>query len=158
MMVSLPYIAAAVGVVLGGLASDAILKNTGSANWARKLPIVSGMLLASTIILANWVPVSNNTLVIAVMSIAFFGQGMTNLGWTVVSDIAPKKLIGLTGGLFNFTTNLAGIITPVVVGAMYQRTGSFVVPLAYIAVVAGIGALAYSVVIGDIHRLEIEAE
>jgi ACS family D-galactonate transporter-like MFS transporter len=158
MMVSLPYIAAAVGVVLGGLASDAILKNTGSANWARKLPIVSGMLLASTIILANWVPVSNNTLVIAVMSIAFFGQGMTNLGWTVVSDIAPKKLIGLTGGLFNFTTNLAGIITPIVVGAMYQRTGSFVVPLAYIAVVAVIGALAYSVVIGDIHRLEIEAE
>lgn len=158
MMVSLPYIAAAVGVVLGGLASDAILKNTGSANWARKLPIVSGMLLASTIILANWVPVSNNTLVIAVMSIAFFGQGMTNLGWTVVSDIAPKKLIGLTGGLFNFTTNLAGIITPIVVGAMYQRTGSFVVPLAYVAVVAVIGALAYSVVIGDIHRLEIEAE
>jgi ACS family D-galactonate transporter-like MFS transporter len=92
------------------------------------------------------------------MSIAFFGQGMTNLGWTVVSDIAPKKLIGLTGGLFNFTTNLAGIITPIVVGAMYQRTGSFVVPLAYIAVVAVIGALAYSVVIGDIHRLEIEAE
>jgi ACS family D-galactonate transporter-like MFS transporter len=158
MMVSLPYIAAAVGVVLGGLASDAILKNTGSANWARKLPIVSGMLLASTIVLANWVPVSNNTLVIAVMSIAFFGQGMTNLGWTVVSDIAPKKLIGLTGGLFNFTTNLAGIITPIVVGAMYQRTGSFVVPLAYVAVVAVIGALAYSVVIGDIHRLEIEAE
>jgi ACS family D-galactonate transporter-like MFS transporter len=158
MMVSLPYIAAAVGVVLGGLASDAILKRTGSANWARKLPIVSGMLLASLIVLANWVPVGSNVVVIAIMSIAFFGQGMTNLGWTVVSDIAPKKLIGLTGGLFNFTTNLAGIITPIVVGAMYQRTGSFVVPLAYIAVVAIVGALAYSVVIGDIHRLEIDTE
>ena len=158
MMVSLPYIAAAVGVVLGGLASDAILTRTGSANWARKLPIVSGMLLAATIILANWVPADNNAVVIVIMSIAFFGQGMTNLGWTVVSDIAPKKLIGLTGGLFNFTTNLAGIVTPIVVGAMYQRTGSFFVPLAYIAVVAIVGALAYSVVIGDIHRLEIETE
>jgi ACS family D-galactonate transporter-like MFS transporter len=155
MMVALPYIAAAVGVVLGGLVSDAILKKTGSANWARKLPIVSGLLLASTIILANWVPADNNGLVIAVMSLAFFGQGMTNLGWTVVSDIAPKKLIGLTGGLFNFTTNLAGIITPIVIGATFQATGSFFGPLAYVAVVAVIGALAYSVVIGDIHRLEI---
>jgi ACS family D-galactonate transporter-like MFS transporter len=156
MMVSLPYIAAAVGVVLGGVLSDAILERTGSANWARKLPIVSGLILASTIILANWVPAGENGLVIAIMSLAFFGQGMTNLGWTVVSDIAPKKLIGLTGGLFNFTTNLAGIVTPLVVGAAFQATGSFFGPLAYIAVVAILGALAYSVVIGDIHRLEID--
>jgi len=158
LMVSLPYIASATGVVLGGMVSDSILKRSGSANMARKLPIVSGMLLASTIVLANWVPADDNALVIAVMSLAFFGQGMTNLGWTVVSDIAPKKLIGLTGGLFNFTTNLAGIITPIVVGAMYQRTGSFMVPLAYIAFVAIVGALAYSVVIGDIHRLDIDTE
>jgi len=158
MMVSLPYIAAAVGVVLGGLVSDSILKRTGSANVARKLPIVSGMLLASTIILANWVPADNNALVIVIMSIAFFGQGMTNLGWTVVSDIAPKKLIGLTGGLFNFTTNLAGIITPIVIGATFQATGSFFGPLAYFAVVAIVGALAYSVIIGDIHRLDIATE
>jgi ACS family D-galactonate transporter-like MFS transporter len=157
-MVSLPYLAAAVGVVLGGLVSDAILTRTGSANWARKLPIVSGLLLASTIVLANWVPANDNALVIAIMSVAFFGQGMTNLGWTVVSDIAPKKLIGLTGGLFNFTTNLAGIITPIVIGATFQATGSFFGPLAYIAVAAIVGALAYSVVIGDIHRLAIEAE
>ena len=157
-MTSVPYIAAATGVVLGGFVSDTILKRTGSANIARKLPIVSGMLLASCIILANYVPSHQNGLVIAIMSVAFFGQGMTNLGWTVVSDIAPKKLIGLTGGLFNFTTNLAGIITPIVIGATFQATGTFVGPLVYIAVVALVGAFAYSVVIGDIHRLEIDTE
>ena len=70
------------------------------------------------------------------MSIAFFGQGMTNLGWTVISDIAPKKLIGLTSGIFNFSANLAGIVTPLVIGIAFQMTGSFVGPLAYIAVVA----------------------
>src|SRR5207247_8963345 len=100
----------------------------------------------------------NNALVIAIMSLAFFGQGMTNLGWTVVSDIAPKKLIGLTGGLFNFTTNLAGIITPIVIGATFQATGPFVGPLIHIAVVARVGAFAYSVIIGDIHRLEIATD
>ena len=158
LMTSLPYIGASIGVLAGGLLSDTLLKRTGSANLARKLPIVGGMLLASTIVLANFVPAENNAIVILIMSIAFFGQGMTNLGWTVVSDIAPKKLIGLTSGIFNFSANLAGIITPLVIGYAFQWTGSFVGPLAYIAVVALIGAFSYSVVLGDIHRLEVETE
>ncbi len=157
-MTALPFVGASAGVLLGGLLSDIILKKTGSANLSRKLPIVSGMLLASTIIAANYVPADNNALVILVMSIAFFGQGMTNLGWTVVSDVAPKKLIGLTAGIFNFSANLAGIVTPLVIGFTFGKTGSFVGPLAYIAVVALIGALSYSVLLGDIHRLDVDTD
>ena len=136
--------------------SDRILKRTGSANLARKLPIVGGMLLASTIVIANFVPAGSDALVIAIMSLAFFGQGMTNLGWTVISDVAPKELIGLTAGIFNFSANLAGIVTPLVIGYAYQSTGSFVGPLVYIGVVALIGAFSYSVILGDIHRLTVE--
>jgi ACS family D-galactonate transporter-like MFS transporter len=154
-MTSLPYIGASIGVLIGGLMSDTILKRTGSPNLARKLPIVSGMLLASTIVAANYVPSGNNAAVILIMSIAFFGQGMTNLGWTVISDVAPKKLIGLTSGIFNFSANLAGIVTPVVIGFAFGMTGSFVGPLIYIALVALVGAFAYSVVVGDIHRLDL---
>jgi MFS transporter, ACS family, D-galactonate transporter len=152
---SLPYIAASIGVLCGGFLSDYLLTRTGSANVARKLPIVSGMFLASTIVAANYVPASGNSTVIAILCVAFFGQGMTNLGWTVIADIAPKPLIGLTGGIFNLSANLAGIVTPIVVGVFFGMTGSFVAPLAYIAVVALIGAFSYSVVLGDIHRLDV---
>ena len=155
LMTSLPYIGASAGVLVGGQISDTILKRTGSANLSRKLPIVGGMLLASTIVAANYVPAGSDGLVILIMSIAFFGQGMTNLGWTVVSDIAPKKLIGLTSGIFNFSANMAGIITPLIIGITFELTGSFVGPLIYIGVVALIGAFAYSVILGDIHRLDI---
>ncbi|MGH9386292.1 MAG: MFS transporter [Vicinamibacterales bacterium] len=151
---ALPYIGASVGVLVGGQLSDRLLERTGSANLARKLPIVGGLLLASTIVAANYVPVGSNTTVIAIMSIAFFGQGMTNLGWTVISDVAPKKLIGLTAGIFNFSANMAGIVTPLVIGFAYQATGSFYGPLLYIAIVALVGAVSYSVILGDIHRLE----
>jgi ACS family D-galactonate transporter-like MFS transporter len=154
-MASVPYIAASVGVLVGGFVSDALLKRTGSANLARKLPIVSGLVLASTIIAANYVPDGQNALVIAILSVAFFGQGMSNLGWTVISDVAPKQVIGLTGGIFNFSTNLAGIVTPLVIGIAFGMTGSFVGPLIYIGVVALIGAFSYTVILGDIHRLEI---
>jgi ACS family D-galactonate transporter-like MFS transporter len=153
---SVPYIAASAGVLTGGLVSDLLLKKSGSANLARKLPIVTGMFLASTIVAANYVPVSDNVTVIAILSLAFFGQGMTNIGWTVISDIAPKKVIGLTGGIFNFSANLAGIVTPIVIGVFYEKTGTFVGPLIYIAVVALFGAFAYSVILGDIHRLDID--
>jgi ACS family D-galactonate transporter-like MFS transporter len=157
-MTSLPYIGASIGVLAGGLLSDRLLKKTGSPNLARKLPIVGGMLLASTIVAANYVPTGHDGLVILIMSIAFFGQGMTNLGWTVISDVAPKRLIGLTSGIFNFSANLAGIVTPLVIGVAFQLTGSFVGPLIYIGVVALIGAFSYSVILGDIHRLDAETE
>jgi ACS family D-galactonate transporter-like MFS transporter len=150
----MPYIAATVGVLVGGVISDALIRLTGSASIGRKVPIVSGLLLASTIVLANYV--GSNQLVILVMSIAFFGQGMVNLGWTLISDVAPKPLMGLTGGVFNFCANLAGIITPLVVGFILQATGSFYGALAYIAVLGLIGAAAYIFIVGDVHRVALE--
>ena len=117
----LPFLAAAIGVLVGGWVSDKLLKTTGSANIARKGPIIFGLLLASLIVTANWM--DSNTAVIAVLSIAFFGQGMVGLGWTLISDIAPKQLMGLTGGIFNFAANLAGIITPIVIGFIVSRHG-----------------------------------
>jgi ACS family D-galactonate transporter-like MFS transporter len=149
----LPFIAASAGVVTGGVISDLIIKRTGSANLGRKLPILTGLLLASTIVLANFV--DSNELVIAILSLAFFGQGMVNLGWTLITDVAPKNLIGLTGGVFNLCANLAGIMTPLVIGFIVARTDSFFYALAYIAVIAAIGALSYIFVIGDVKRVEI---
>lgn len=150
----LPFIAASIGVALGGVLSDMLLKKTGSANIGRKLPVVGGLLLASTIVTANFV--DNNVLVIAIMSVAFFGQGMCNLGWTLITDVAPKNFIGLTGGVFNLCANLAGIITPLVIGLIVAKTGSFVWALAFIGTIALLGALSYIFVIGDVKRVEME--
>jgi len=151
-----PYIAASVGVLVGGQVSDLLLQKTGSANIGRKLPIISGLLLTSTIVLANFV--DNNVTVIAIMSVAFFGQGMVNLGWTLITDVAPKQLIGLTGGIFNLCANIAGILTPMVIGFVVGATGSFFGGLAYIAVVALIGVFSYVFIVGDVHRIELTDE
>jgi MFS transporter, ACS family, D-galactonate transporter len=149
----LPFVAATIGVVTGGVLSDFLLRWTGSANIARKLPIVGGLLLASTIVAANFA--KHDSTVIAVMSVAFFGQGMCNLGWTLISDVAPKQFIGLTGGIFNLCANLAGIVTPLVVGAIVQATGSFEWALAFIAILAVGGTLSYIFVLGDVRRVEM---
>ncbi len=150
----LPFLAAACGVMLGGWGSDALLRRTGSLNLARKLPLIAGLFGASSIVLANYV--DGDALVIAILSFAFFCQGMTGLGWAVISDMAPKELIGLTGGIFNFASNLAGVITPIVVGAIIGATGSFFYALAYVGVVALLGAFSYIFILGDVKRIELD--
>jgi len=149
----MPFLAAAVGVMFGGWVSDLLLKRTGSANIARKLPIIVGLLGASTIISANFV--NSDAMVITILSIAFFGQGMVGLGWTLISDIAPKNLMGLTGGIFNFCANLAGIVTPLVIGVIVAKTGSFFYALAYVGAAALVGALSYVFIVGDVRRVEL---
>lgn len=149
----MPFLAAAFGIMLGGWLSDRLLRATGSANLARKLPIIAGLLLASAIIGANYV--DSDIAVIAILSVAFFGQGMVGLGWTLISDVAPKKLMGLTGGLFNFFGNMAGIITPLVIGFIISATGSFFYALIYIGAAALLGVLSYVFILGDIHRIEL---
>jgi ACS family D-galactonate transporter-like MFS transporter len=152
----LPFIAATVGVVSGGVLSDFLLRTTASANIGRKLPIVAGLLLASSIVSANFI--HQDSWVIAVMSVAFFGQGMCNLGWTLITDVAPKRLIGLTTGVFNLCTNCAGIVTPLVVGFIVKATGSFAWALAFIAALALGGVLSYVFVVGDVRRVEMPGE
>ena len=151
--VALPYVSASVGVLLGGAVSDWLVRRTGSATIGRKAPIIAGLLLISTILSANFI--EDNGLLILVMSIAAFGQGICNLGWTLISDVAPKAQIGLTSGIFNLCANLAGIVTPIVIGLAVQATGSFHGALVYVGIVALLGACSYIFLLGDVRRLEL---
>src|ERR1051325_3881626 len=132
--VSFPFMASAVGGLVGGAVADQIIKRGGSVSFARKLPVAAGLILASSLVLANWVPDGRDSLVIAIMSVAFFGQGMTNLGWTVLTDLAPKNMVGLAGGFFNMITNFAGILTPQIAGIILQYTGSYFYSLIYVGI------------------------
>ena len=91
-------------------------------------------------------------LVIAFMSLAFFGNGMASIGWSLISSVAPKRLIGLTGGTFNGISNLSGILTPIIIGTL-AANGNFAPGLVYVSSVALIGACCYIFVIGKVERV-----
>lgn len=69
LVASIPALCGFAGGVLGGVFSDYLIKR-GLSLTARKLPIVLGMLLASTIILCNYT--NNTTLVVMLMALAFW--------------------------------------------------------------------------------------
>ncbi|MHC8380642.1 MFS transporter [Pseudomonas sp. LB3P14] len=152
---AIPALCGLVGGVSSGFISDRLLKKTGSLSLARKTPITIGLLLSSSIVLCNYA--DSAWLVVALMSVAFFGKGFGSLGWTIVADTAPKELIGTTGGVFNAFGNTAGIITPVVIGYILQSTGSFDAALLYVGAHGLLAVASYWLIVGKIKRFELNS-
>lgn len=149
----LPALCGFGGGILGGVISDRLLRSGRSLTFARKLPIVVGMALAMTMIGCNYV--NTSFAVMLLMSIAFFGKGFGALGWTVISDTSPKGLIGVNGGLFNLIGNLAGVTTPIIIGFIVARTGSFRYALVFVGATALLAIIAYLPLVGEIKRVEM---
>ncbi|WP_250437325.1 MFS transporter [Caballeronia sp. ATUFL_F2_KS9A] len=156
MVAALPAVAGCVGGLVGGLWSDWMLKRGFSLTASRKTPIICGLVLSSTIVVANYV--HSTTIVILVMSIAFFAKGVGNLGWCIVGDVSPKRAMGISGGIFNLCGNLASIVTPLAIGWMIKSTGSFEVALTYIGALSLLGACSYLLIVGKLQRLETDDE
>ncbi|WP_413740286.1 MFS transporter [Sodalis sp. RH14] len=146
---SFPYLMAMAGVLCGGTLSDMLLKKGASRTLARKLPVMSGLCLTMVICLVNYFE-DQPLIAIAILSIAFFANAFSNLGWVVWSDVIPRNFLGTMGGCLNICGNLSGIISPIVIGVILQRTNNFKYAMWYIAAVALAGLLAYTFLVGKI--------
>ncbi|HMD59967.1 MAG TPA: MFS transporter, partial [Opitutaceae bacterium] len=147
---SLPFLAAVCGVVSGGLFSDLLVRRGVSASVARKAPVIAGMILSASVVGANYV--SDPRAVMLFLTVAFFGNGFASITWVLVSLMAPRRLLGLTGGVFNFIGNLAAMIVPLVIGIIVKY-GGFAPALAFVAALTLGGALSYILLVGRVERI-----
>ena len=150
---SLPAVCGFSGGVLGGVISDWLLRRGNSLTFSRKLPIVCGLLLSTTMVFCNYVDAE--WMVVGFMTLAFFGKGIGALGWAVISDTAPRQIAGVSGGLFNMFGNISSITTPIVIGYIIQTTGSFNGALVFVGANALVAMLSYLVIVGPIRRMEL---
>lgn len=67
--------------------------------------------------------------------------------------LAPARLLGLTGGVFNFVGNLSSICVPIVIGLLIEGD-DFAPAITYIALMALIGALSYGLLVGKVERIQ----
>lgn len=148
---ALPAVCGFVGGVLGGIISDFLLRRGRSLTFSRKAPIVTGMLLSTSMIACNYV--DSASVVVGIMAFAFFGKGLGALGWAVVADTSPKEIAGLSGALFNTFGNVAAITTPIVIGYIVAGSGSFSGALVFVAANAIVAVVSYLFIVGEIKRV-----
>lgn len=150
-LASVPFLAACAGLLLSGFVSDRLAKQGKSVSFARKAPIIFGLLLSVSIVGANYT--NDTTMIIFFLALAFFGAGMALISWVFVSILSPTHLIGLTGGVFNFMGNLASIVVPIAIGYL-AKGGDFRPALAFIGILGFIGACSYIFIVGKIERIK----
>ena len=83
------------------------------------------------------------------------GMGMSGAGvFAFCQTLAGPQAAGRWAGLQNGFANLAGILSPAVAGFLADRTGHFTMPLIITAVLASIGALGWTVVVGTLREVD----
>ena len=147
---SIPFLAGFAGVLVSGFFSDALLRQGLSLGASRKIPVLTGIALSVLIIGAQFV--ESPEMIIMFLAIAFFGTGMASITWSYVSALAPERLIGLTGGVFNLFGGLSSVIIPIAIGYLVQG-GSFAPALALCSGLAVVAALSYIFLVGRMERV-----
>ncbi|PZP35161.1 MAG: MFS transporter [Roseateles depolymerans] len=150
---SLPFLGATLGILSAGFLSDLCIRRGMSMSLARKAPLIIGTLLGASIVAVNFV--ESNEGVIAILTIAFFAQGVGSSSWAAVSEIAPCQYIGLTSSITSLAANIAGVTTPLMIGYIIHATGQFFWALNLIGLICLVGALSYSLLLGKLHRIEL---
>jgi nitrate/nitrite transporter NarK len=146
LLTSLVLVGGVVGDTLGGFASDRILRRTLNPAFARRTLLLIGFIgsLLCLIPLAFTPPLD-----VAVVSLAcsFFFLELTNAQlWAIPMDVAPTWS-GVASGMMNTGFAVAGILSPIVVGAIVDATGGF--PVAF---GISIGILLAAAVIAAVMR------
>ncbi|MGN6326228.1 MFS transporter [Pseudolysinimonas sp.] len=127
LLTSLVLVGGVVGDTLGGVLSDAILKRTGDARLARRTLLLVGF-IGSAVFMAPLVFTPSLTTAVVCLAISFFFLELTNAQlWSIPMDVAPTWS-GTASGMMNTGFGVAGILSPIVVGALVDATGGFAFP------------------------------
>jgi len=140
---SIPFFAGILGVLVGGMLSDRLVRRGVRAITARKVPIVTGAALAACFVAP--IPFVDSTpLAIGLLAMGYFCSQMPQGAlWTLASDIAPKSQVASLGAIQNFGGFLGAAMAPIVTGIILDTTGKFTNVFLLGAGLLMLGALSY---------------
>jgi ACS family hexuronate transporter-like MFS transporter len=119
------YLVADVGSIGGGWLSSHLIKRGWSTNAARKTAMLVCALAVVPMLAAA--QVKSLWMAVALVSIAAAAhQGWSANLFTLVSDMFPKRAVGSVVGIGGMAGSVGGMLIALVVGAILQKTGSYV--------------------------------
>src|SRR5438132_7009038 len=117
---ALPLAAGAVACILGGSASDWLIRRTGNRTWGRRSVGAFGLALAALAFLsANWV--TETWLLGLLLTVAFFGNDLRiGPAWASCADIG-ERYAGTLSGTMNMIGAFAGAAGTALAGYLLRR-------------------------------------
>jgi len=139
---SLPLWAGVVGDTVGGLATDWLLKISGSTKLARRLVAIVGMLGCAACIVPAALTEDAYTAVYCLTGAMFFLECTIGPSWSVPMDVGGKYS-GTVSGMMNMAGNIGGALSPLVFGVLVQY-GSWQAPFIVAASLLVIGSAVWA--------------
>lgn len=138
----IPWMVGFLGLASGGFVCDYIYRRTGRALFARKLVLVTSLIIAAICVALAGV-VTRVESVVALMAITVFFMYLTaSTYWAIILDTVEPRRVGGVSGFVHMIANCAGIVAPTMTGYLVQWSGSFTSAFVLTGVIAVAGALS----------------
>ena len=142
LLASLPLWAGVIGDTAGGLATDYLLRRTGSAKIARRTVAITGLLGCAVFITPAALTEDAMTAVICLTISMFFLECTIGPSWAVPMDTGGKYS-GTVSGMMNMAGNFGGAISPIVFGYLAQG-GNWAAPFIVAAALLVAGSCVWA--------------
>jgi sugar phosphate permease len=142
LLASLPLWAGVIGDTVGGLATDYLLKRTGSAKIGRRVVAVTGLLGCAVFIVPAALTEDAYVAVWCLTASMFFLECTIGPSWAVPMDTGGKYS-GTVSGMMNMAGNIGGALSPIVFGVLVQ-IGNWQAPFIVAAALLVIGSAVWA--------------
>lgn len=130
---ALPFAAGFIGILAAGYISDRTRKP--------RLVLVS-VLLGNALFMLLTATAGNATMaVVFLTATGFFLPAIHGPFWSLPMDLLPSRVIGASSGFLNTGGQIAGIASPVIIGALIELTGHYEAGFTFMAFSAAVSAL-----------------
>lgn len=119
-----------VGEITGGFLADHLKMRGVAANTVmRSILGVSGAL--TTLSVFGLSQVASPVSAVVLLSSTLFFLRWGGLYWSIPATLTDRQRAGILGGMMNLFGNIMGILVPIVVGVIVQKTGSYFLALMF---------------------------
>jgi ACS family D-galactonate transporter-like MFS transporter len=148
-------IGAASGMIVGGWLVDRLIRLGWNADRVRRTVLIGGTTLGLGIFGAAYARTATEALIW--ISISLGGLSAASpVGWSIPSLIGPRGSVGTLGGIMNFSSQISGIVAPIVTGYLVTARHSFTWAFGVCAIYLLIGISAYIFLLGRIEPVPSE--
>jgi ACS family D-galactonate transporter-like MFS transporter len=148
------FFALAISVTASGWGADRWIASSGNPTLVLKTFCGAGLAIASISFVVVFL-VADHTVAMAILIFSCMALGMCSPNlWTMTQILAGPQTTGRWTGLENFCGNIAGIVAPIVVGFILDRTGQFFWAFAITGAVTFFGSASYIFLVGQVTPTE----